>query len=178
MSTRNVTTRRSHSAQFIKMNREVNEQLEAFGAKTFGSLERRQERLERFKANKAKLQNAIRAEQERVQTRSRRRAAEILEKENSDDSVLHDHIDYVTSGMEAEEYLQWKLSDAWATYRLAGTLSERRAAREEIDRAMRNIQNFHNDDPLQTLAATAQMLSEYDDNDSDSEGSDYTGESS
>lgn len=183
MSTRNITVRSSHSGEYTARWWTVTKDLEALGAKAFGSLQRREERLERFrlaaakkeakqKASQERLDAAIRAEQERVQTRSRSRAQEILD-EAEDDETLREHVEFVTSGMEAEEFLQWKLSEAWAGYRAATTQEDRHAARAQVNRAMRNLRDFHDGNPLHVLAATAEMLNAYG-NDSDSEDSDYT----
>lgn len=161
------------------MERNVNKQLNEFGAKTFGSLERREARLERFrlaaakkearqKASQERLDQVRRREQEAVAERMRTRAAELQMEQD-----LADHVEFVTSGMEAEEFLQWKVGEAWATYRAAKTQDDRHFAREEVNRAMRNLRDFYEGNPLHVLAATAEMLNEYG-NDSDSEESEYT----
>lgn len=181
MSTRNITVRPSHSAHYYAMERNINKQLKEFGAKTFGSLARREERLERFQVAAAKKEARQKAAQERLEAarqtefktvadRMRTRAAELKAEQD-----LADHIEFVTSGMEAEEFLQWKVSEAWATYRAAKTQDERHHAREEVNRAMSNLRDFHEGNPLHVLAATAEMLNAYG-SDSDNEGSDYTEE--
>lgn len=181
MSTRNVTVRPSHSDNYYARQRAVHKQLAAHGAKVFGTLERCEERVERFQVAAAKkearqkaalerLEEARRQEQAAVAERMRTRSAELQAEQD-----YEDHVEFVQSGMEAEEFLKWKVSEAWATYRAAKSQDERHAARVEVNRAMGNLRNFHNGDPLYVLAATAEMLNAYD-NGSDSEGSDYTEE--
>jgi len=190
MSTLPLPVRRAHSAHFNQMNQTVNKNLEAFGAKTFGSLARREARLERFrlaaahkeakqKAAEERLAEARRREQEAVAARAAERAEELLREEEwkAADADLADHIEFVTSGMEAEEFLQWKVSEAWALYRDAKSRDERHAARAEVNRAMQALRDFHEGNPLHVLAATAEMLNAYG-SDSDSADSDYTEESS
>jgi hypothetical protein len=179
MSTRNITVRSSHSGEYTSRWWTVTKDLEAVGAKAFGSLQRREERLERFrlaaakkeakqKASLERLEEARRREQQAVADRMRVRAEELHAEQ-----VLADHIEFVTSGMEAEEFLQWKVSEAWASYREATSRDERHAAREEVNRTMQMLRDFHDGNPLHVLAATAEMLNAYG-NDSDSEDSDYT----
>jgi hypothetical protein len=179
MSTRNITVRSAHSGEYTARWWTVTKELEAMGAKAFGSLQRREERLERFrlaaakkeakqKASLERLEEARRQETETVAARMRTRSAELRAEQ-----VLEEHLEFVTSGMEAEEFLQWKLSDAWVTYRRARSLEEGHTARELVNRAMKNLRDFHDGNPLHVLAATAEMINECGSG-SDSEDSDYT----
>ena len=179
MSTRNITVRIYPSDNYYARWRTVDKQLTAHGAKIFGSLARCEERLERFrlaaakkearqKASFERLEAARQTEFQAVAARMRARAEKLREEQH-----LADHIEFVTSGMEAEEFLQWKISEAWAQYRAAPTQDDRHVAREEINRTMNALRDFHGGNPLHVLAATAEMLNVYG-NDSDSEDSDYT----
>lgn len=188
MSTRNITVRPSHSDNYSARWRAVDKQLTAHGAKIFGSLARCEERAERFQVAAAKkearknsslerLADARRQEQAAVAERMRTRAAEMAKEEEHDDEqemedLLQDTINFATSGMEAEEYLQWKVNEAWMAYTCAETPEGRVRAFQEVREEMNGLANYYDGNPLHVLAATAEMLTACG-NDSDSEDSDY-----
>ncbi len=157
-------------------SRAVNRQLEAYGAATFGTLERREERLARFVERALRAENSNRnlnAAREKaradVEEREKRRAAEL----QAEGEALK-YADEVQSGMETAEYYEWKVDEAWENYiEIVDThpddLSAISASLEDVQSALHNLMRCY----APAMERTNALLNEYG-NDSDSEGSDYT----
>ena len=154
----------------------VNRQLEAYGAATFGSLERREQRLSRFVEralrgeNAQRNLNAVREKaRDEVEERAQRRADELW----AEGQALN-QAEEVQSGMETAEYYEWKVDEAWDAYTemvesYPDDLSAITASLEDVQSALENLMRCY----APPMARTNALLNEYG-NDSDSEDSDYT----
>lgn len=152
-------------------SRDINRQLEAHGAATFGTLDQRMARLARFQEVKDRLNDARVNARKNVEAREKRRAAE-LEAEGQ----MLKQAEETQSGMEVEEYHQWKVDEAWDAYAEIAQTHPREvsaivASLQEVQSALANLMQCYS--PEDPMPRTNALLNEYG-NDSDSGDSDYT----